>query len=115
MSSLYEIVFILKPDASDEIIKGIIQKAGAAIEGMKGSIVKVDEWGKRRLAYPIQKYHEGYYVLISFSGDASQPKEIERMLRLNENCLRFQSIKLNKAQKAAASQKSEKTAEVNNV
>ncbi|MBI5682368.1 MAG: 30S ribosomal protein S6 [Deltaproteobacteria bacterium] len=115
MSSLYEIVFIIKPDAVDETIKGIIQKAGTTAEDLKGSIISVDEWGKRRLAYPIQRHQEGYYVLINFSGDASVPKGIERMLRLNENCLRFQTIRQQKAQKPPVPKEAETTVEVKNV
>ena len=115
MSNLYEIVFIVKPDALEETLKGIIQKAVTTIEGLKGSVVNVDEWGKRKLAYPIQRYHEGYYALISFSGDASLPKGIERMLKLNENCLRFQTVRQQKVQKTPASKDAEKTVEAKNV
>lgn len=115
MNRLYEILFVVKPDVNNETLKAIIQKVSSLVEGQQGSIVNVDEWGKRKLAYPIQRYNDGQYVLVNFSGNASVPAEIERMLRLNENILRFQTVKKEKAQKNLVSKETDKGAEVQNV
>jgi small subunit ribosomal protein S6 len=89
----YETICIIKPDLGDETIKGIIAKASDSLKGGGGQVNKVDEWGRRRLAYPIQKKNEGYYVLFDYlsSGDAS--KELERILKLNEDVVRYQTVR----------------------
>lgn len=118
MGNLYEIVFVVKPDAVEETLKGIVQKVKdtieGGVEGLKGEAVKIDEWGKRRLAYLIQNYQEGYYFLVNFSGAPQISKEIERALRLNENILRFQTIRVKK-KKTPIAKETKEGAEVKNV
>lgn len=88
----YETVCIVKPDAGEEIIKGVIQKATGALEAGGGRLEKLDEWGRRRLAYPIQKKSEGYYFVLYYETEPLVSKEIERVMKLNENVLRYQTI-----------------------
>ncbi len=88
----YETVCIVKPDAGDETIKGVIQKATGALEAGGGKLEKLDEWGRRRLAYAIQKKSEGYYFVLYYEAEPKVSKEIERVLKLNENVLRYQTI-----------------------
>ncbi|MBI5327175.1 MAG: 30S ribosomal protein S6 [Deltaproteobacteria bacterium] len=93
MNNNYEVVFIARPDAGDDIIKGIIQKAKDAAGSLNSQITKVEEWGKRRMVYPIRKHLDGYYVLLNLSANPSACKEVERILRLNEDVIRYQTIK----------------------
>lgn len=97
----YETVCVVRPDVSDDVVKAIIQKATATLESGKGTIARVDEWGRRRLAYPIQKKNEGFYFVLTFTSNAEVSKEINRQLRLNEDVLRYQTVRLEELQKAA--------------
>jgi len=90
----YETVCIVKPDVGDETVKGIIQKVTSAIEAESGTVAKVDEWGRKRLAYPIEKKNEGYYFVIEFNCSGATSKEVGRILNLNEDVLRYQTIRL---------------------
>jgi len=102
-SNRYETVCIVKPDVGDEIVKGIIQKISAAVEADNGKVVKVDEWGRKRLAYPIQKKNEGFYFVIEFNCTAETSRELGRLLKLNEDVLRYQTIRLDEEEETAAS------------
>ncbi len=83
----YEVLFIIDPTLEDE-------KKEATIEAVKeiiaadGEVGEVDVWGMRKLAYPIQKKSEGYYVVIEFQGNPSLPKELDRRLRISDNVIR---------------------------
>ena len=88
----YETVCIVKPDVGEETIKSAIQKATGALEAGGGRLEKLDEWGRRRLAYTIQKKSEGYYFVLYYETEPHVSKEIERVLKLNENVLRYQTI-----------------------
>ena len=92
----YEVMLILDPaleddkkDATVETVKGII-----AAEGEVGN---VDTWGMRKLAYPIQKKSEGYYVVIEFKAQPTLPKELDRRLKISDNVIRH--IIINKDEK----------------
>ncbi|HBR16615.1 MAG TPA: 30S ribosomal protein S6 [Deltaproteobacteria bacterium] len=93
MNNHYEVVFIARPDAGDIVTKGIIQKVRETVEGLNGQVIKVEEWGKRRMAYPIRKYPDGYYVFVEISANPQTSKEVERILRLNEDVIRYQTIR----------------------
>lgn len=93
----YETVCIVRPDVGDDVIKGVITKASELIAGEGGEVLKLDEWGRRRLAYPIMKKNEGYYFVLTYSSLPETSKEIERSLRLNEDVLRYQTVKLDES------------------
>ena len=93
----YETLGIVNPDLAPEAVQELIGKTTSIIEGGGGSIYKVDEWGRRRLAYPIQKKNDGYYFLSVFSSPVAAKNEVERILRLNEDVLRYQTIVLNES------------------
>ena len=87
----YEVMLILAPaleddkkDATVETVKGII-----AAEGEVGN---VDTWGMRKLAYPIQKKSEGYYVVIEFKAQPTLPKELDRRLKISDNVIRHMIV-----------------------
>ena len=83
----YEVMFIINPTLEDE-------KKDATIETVKsiiaadGEVGKVDVWGMRKLAYPIQKLNEGYYVVVEFEGNTTLPKELDRRLRILDSVMR---------------------------
>ncbi len=92
----YELMFILKPNLTEEdrkktvdIIKNIVVEGG-------GEITREEDWGKRTLAYEIQKFTEGYYVLLNFSSPPSIPQKIETRMRHTEAIIRWLIIKLDR-------------------
>ncbi|NLB61507.1 MAG: 30S ribosomal protein S6 [Clostridiales bacterium] len=90
----YESVYVINASIGDEAINGKVAKFNELIATNGGNVTKVDEWGKRRLAYPIDYVTEGYYVLINFEGDSELPKELERNFRIDESVIRFVVIRV---------------------
>lgn len=90
----YETVCIIRPDVGDDVVKGVIARSSELVTSEGGAVLKLDEWGRRRLAYPILKKNEGYYFVLTYSSLPATSKEIERTLRLNEDVLRYQTVKL---------------------
>lgn len=90
----YETTYITRPDVSDEQQKTFLEKVKGIVQAHGGQVVAVEDWGKRRLAYPIQKETRGYYTYLMFTGNNSLVAELERNIRINEQVLRFLSVKL---------------------
>jgi len=89
----YEVIAIVKPDLSEDDISKIIERIENIIVKRNGIIAKIDKWGKRRLAYEINKQKEGYYFLFDFVGDGPIVAEIERNYKIDDRVLKFISIK----------------------
>ena len=89
----YEVVYIIDPAVEDEARKALINRFNELITGNGGSVDKVEEWGKKRLAYAIDYKTEGYYVLVNFQAEAELPKELERNLQISDSVIRYQVIK----------------------
>ena len=85
----YENLYVINAELSDEEIKSVIEKFTKVITDNGGEIEKVDEWGKRRLAYPINYKTEGYYVLVLFEAEGSVPAELQRNLKNDERIMRY--------------------------
>ena len=85
----YESLYIITPELEHEAIKPTVEKFSALVSANGGEVEKIDEWGRRRLAYLIDYKSEGYYVLMQFAGNHELPHELERNLRNDENILRF--------------------------
>jgi small subunit ribosomal protein S6 len=85
----YEVVFIVHPDLDENAMKGVIEKVQTWITDSGGSVVKTDNWGKRRLAYEIRKQREGQYVFIQTQMAPTFTNELERNLRFLEPVMRF--------------------------
>ena len=83
----YEAVYILKPDLSEEQIAALVERFKSVVEA-NGTVSEVNEWGKRRLAYPIQDLMEGYYVLMTFTAAAAVPAELDRIFRITDGVMR---------------------------
>jgi len=90
----YELGVIVRADLGDEVFRAELDRVKALLERFGATIEKVDEWGRRRLAYPIQKLTEGMYTFITYTSPASTPKEVESRIRLMENVLRFMNVNL---------------------
>ena len=97
----YEIGFIINPDATEEDVKKIIDSIVAIIKKADGSIENIDEWGRRKLAYPIEKHHEGIYVFINTDVVGSIFSDLERRLKLSEKVMRFIVLRLDDKLKKA--------------
>ncbi|MEA5060095.1 MAG: 30S ribosomal protein S6 [Clostridia bacterium] len=85
----YEALYIVTPDLEDEAIKAIIEKFSGIIAANGGEVESTDEWGRKKLAYPIDYKTEGYYVLVNFAGAPELPRELERNFKNDEAVLRF--------------------------
>ncbi|MBE5776199.1 MAG: 30S ribosomal protein S6 [Clostridiales bacterium] len=90
----YELVYIIDTAVEEEARKALVEKFNALITENGGEIEKVEEWGKRRLAYAINYKTEGYYVLVNFSAAAELPLELERNLKITESIIRYQTIRV---------------------
>ena len=97
----YETLFIIDASLSEEAIKGLVDKFTALI-AEHGKVSEVNEWGKRRLAYPINDKEEGYYVLVNFESQGNLPAELERIFGITEGIMR--SIVIRHEDKKAAAQ-----------
>lgn len=91
----YEAMYIVTPEMEDEAIKGFIEKFSGIITANGGEIEKTDEWGRKKLAYPIDYKTEGYYVLVNFAAAPELPRELERNFRNDESILRYMVVRQN--------------------
>lgn len=91
----YEAMYIVTPEMEDEAIKGVIEKFSGIITANGGEIEKTDEWGRKKLAYPIDYKTEGYYVLVNFAAAPALPRELERNFRNDESILRYMVVRQN--------------------
>ena len=85
----YEVLYIVTPELEDEAVKAVIEKFSGIIAANGGEVENVDEWGRKKLAYPIDYKTEGYYVLAEFAGAPELPRELERNFKNDESILRY--------------------------
>lgn len=90
----YESIFILDPDLEEGVAQSAIEKIKGVITQGNGEILKVEDWGKRKLAYEVKKKSKGHYILIHFSGTPALLSELERNYRVMDAVIKFQSIRL---------------------
>ena len=83
----YELAVVIKPSLDEEALKAEFESIKELIERFGGTIEKVDDWGKRKLAY--EKVNEGFYSFITFDSESDTPNEIESRMRIKENVLRY--------------------------
>ena len=89
----YELAFVVSAKIEDDERAAVIEKVQAYVTRFGGTVSDVDEWGKRRLAYEIQKMREGYYYFIHFESDSSVPAELEARLRIMDNVIRYLCVR----------------------
>ncbi|PKM88058.1 MAG: 30S ribosomal protein S6 [Firmicutes bacterium HGW-Firmicutes-12] len=88
----YELMYIIKPDLDEEKLQAVMDKFSNIITNEGGEIITADKWGKRRLAYEIKDYREGIYILVNFKGEVGTPKELDRVMKITDDILRFMII-----------------------
>lgn len=96
MSNLYEMMYILRPDLSEDQVGEAIGRYQTYLSENGASDLEVQVKGKRRLAYPVGKYLDGIYVQMNYQADGTQIAPLERMMRLSEDAIRYLTIKLQK-------------------
>jgi small subunit ribosomal protein S6 len=99
MNRTYELMFIVRPDMTDEDLDKLISTLGSAVTASSGSIVKVEKMGKRRLAYSVRRFHDGIYVLLTVEGGGPVVLELERRLRVTEPVIKFITVRIDEEQK----------------
>jgi small subunit ribosomal protein S6 len=105
---IYENLFIVKPDATEEEIDHLVDQMSKSVTTTGGTIDKVDKWGKRRLAYKIEKNREGSYVLMQFTAEPSTVKEFERRLRVQDSVIKFITVRIDETLKRLDKRKKER-------
>ena len=85
----YEVLYVIDAGMEDQARSELIAQFGELMTNNGATVEKVDEWGKRRLAYPINFKNEGYYVLVNFTAAPEFPRELERNFEINENIMRY--------------------------
>jgi len=90
----YETIYVANPNLEDDALEEIVAKFSDIIEKKKGSIVKIDDWGKRKLAYEVKRFDKGHYVLLDFCGFPEVLTELERNLKLDDRILKYMTVKI---------------------
>ncbi len=93
MQRTYEVMFIVRPDLSEEDIDKLISNLESNVTTAGGTVKSTEKMGKRRLAYIVRKFQDGFYVLLTLEGSGELVKEIERRLRVTEQVIKFISVR----------------------
>jgi small subunit ribosomal protein S6 len=88
----YEIMLILPPDAEEAAVDGVVERITGLVSPSGGEVAQVDKWGRRRLAYEIARNNEGYYVIVRFKAEPDTILELERVLSLADDVIRFKVV-----------------------
>jgi small subunit ribosomal protein S6 len=91
---IYEELFIVRPDATEEQVDPVIDQLRSVITSKGGTLDKADKWGTRRLAYRVEKFNEAQYILLQFTAEPSTVKEVERRLRVTDLVLKFITVRI---------------------
>jgi small subunit ribosomal protein S6 len=105
---IYENLFIVKPDATEEEIDHLVDLMSKHVTTAGGTIDKVDKWGKRRLAYRIEKHREGSYILMQFTAEPTVVMEFERRLRVQDSVIKFLTVRIDETMKRLDKRKKER-------
>ena len=99
MNRTYELMFIVRPDMTEEDQDKLISTLETAVTSSGGQVKNVEKMGKRRLAYTVRKFHDGIYILLIFEGSGGLVHELERRLRVSEPVIKFLSVRIDEEQK----------------
>jgi small subunit ribosomal protein S6 len=105
---IYEELFIVKPDAPEEEVDAFVEQLRTQLTTAGATVDKVDKWGKRRLAYRVDKYREGSYVLFQFTAEPNTVSELERRLRVSDIVLKFITVRIDETLKRLDKRKKER-------
>ena len=98
----YEVVFVLAPTMAEEEVDQLVDSYSTVAQEVGAEVVQVDKWGKRRLAFPVQKHHEGYYTVLTLEEEAAKSiTELERRFKVNDAVIRFLSVRIDPELKRA--------------
>ena len=93
MLNKYESFYIVNPNVEADWIKSLVEKFNALIEAEGGKVLETNEWGMKKLAYPIKKFTQGYYVLVNFEAKAEFIDELERVYKITDGVIKFITIR----------------------
>ncbi len=93
MLNKYESIYIISPEVEEQGIKELVEKFNTLIETEGGKVSETQEWGLKRLAYPIQKKEQGYYVLVNFEANPESIVELERVYKITDSVMKFITIR----------------------
>ena len=97
----YEVMYIAQPESADDDIAKLNEAITNLVEKDGGTVSVVEGWGRRRMAYPINKKTEGYYVLLEIEGSGQEIAELERRFRVNDQIMRYMTVRVDEDRKAA--------------
>ncbi len=89
----YEVMFVIRPELDEEKTTAVIDKFQSLLTGQGATVTKVEKWGKRRLAYEVRGLFEGFYVVIQFDGESTAAAELERVLKITDEVIRYLIIR----------------------
>lgn len=89
----YEVLYIVHPDLTDEETKAVADRYGELVTAQQGTLIKVEDWGRRKLAYEIRKQGKGTYILMDFYGPGTMIREIERNFKIDDKVLKYLTVK----------------------
>ncbi|HZK85646.1 MAG TPA: 30S ribosomal protein S6 [Desulfosporosinus sp.] len=89
----YELLYIIRPDLDEEATTALVDRLSGLVATNGGDNLTVEKWGKRRLAYEIEDYKEGQYILMNFEGEGRTSQEIERVMKISEDVIRFLTVR----------------------
>jgi len=102
MNRTYELMFIVRPDMTEEDQDKLISTLETAVTSSGGQVKNMEKMGKRRLAYTVRRFHDGMYMLLTFEGGGGLVHELERRLRVSEPVIKFLSVRIDEEQKRLA-------------
>ena len=99
MNRTYELMFIVRPDMTEEDQDKLISTLETAVTSSGGQVKNMEKMGKRRLAYMVRRFHDGLFLLLTFEGSGGLVHELERRLRVTEPVIKFLSVRIDEEQK----------------
>jgi small subunit ribosomal protein S6 len=105
---IYEELFIVKPDAPEEEVDQFVENLRVQLTTAGATVDKIEKWGKRKLAYRVGKFREGFYVVFQITGEATCVKELERRLRVSDVVLKFLTVRIDETLKRLEKRKKDR-------
>ena len=95
----YETIYIVNPNLDTDSLSEVVTKFSDLIKKLKGSLFKIQEWGKRKLAYEVKRFDKGYYIVLDFCGLPDTVRELERNLKLDDRILKYLTVNIDEDDK----------------
>jgi len=104
----YETLYVLQPNLSDEQVEELVHTFEAIIPENRGTLIKTDKWGKKKLAYRVGRHYEGYYILYEYEGEGATQRELERRMKIHDDVLRHLTTRVDPRMAAELERKAER-------